>query len=230
MFRVCEKYNKLFVRDRIRQAVWDFQDELLKNVDEEIKHLQDGYRRRYNKIPASRLSLLRDIPVVSGEVIWCRQLERQLRSNESRLEAVLGNKWKEQPNAKELAERINNFQQKLDASKLVQEWEDDAKSLPKFDEQSPIFRIDKGINKSLSLNVVFDNNYIKLLKEVRCLISLGIRIDIGLKLNCIDVKQKYPIAVKLKEAIAIFTRTCREIHQYDDENKKKDDKKGVCRW
>lgn len=66
MFRVCEKYNKLFVRDRIRQAVWEFQSTLVSNVQEEVRSLQQRYRRRYKNIPASKLSLLRDIPPVSG--------------------------------------------------------------------------------------------------------------------------------------------------------------------
>ena len=43
MFRVCEKYNRLFVRDRIRNAVWEFQEELIKNVQEEIRQLQHRY-------------------------------------------------------------------------------------------------------------------------------------------------------------------------------------------
>lgn len=43
MFRVCEKYNKLFVRDIIRDAVWEFQEELVKNVDQEVIQLQKRY-------------------------------------------------------------------------------------------------------------------------------------------------------------------------------------------
>ena len=218
MFRVCEKYNKLFVRPRIRNAVWEFQEELLKNVEAEVKQLQLRYRKRYNKIPASRLSLLRDMPAVSGEVIWGRQLKRQLDQNEKRLEAVLGENWKNRANAKDLAEQMNSFAKKLDPMILVKQWENDAKSLPNFDDQAPIFKIDRGVNKSLSLNVAFDENYVKLFKEVRCLLSLGIRIDISLRLSCIDVKQKYPIAVKLKEAVSIFSRTCIEINQYSSQS------------
>ncbi len=64
---------------------------------------------------------------------------------------------------------MNSFAKKLDPMILVKQWENDA--------------------KSLSLNVAFDENYVKLFKEVRCLLSLGIRIDISLRLSCIDVKQ-----------------------------------------
>jgi len=213
MFRVCEKYNKLFVRDRIRAAVWDFQEELLKNVDSEVKELQNRYRQRYLSIPASRLSFLRDIPQVSGEVIWCRQLKRQLDHHRQRLEAVLGEKWSLQVNGKDLAERITSFEKKLDTSPIVNQWQDDAKQYPNFDEKVPIFRIDKGVGKSLSLTVNFDENYVKIVKEVRCLTAIGARIDIQLRLKILEPKTKYPLAVKLKEAISIFTKACRDIER-----------------
>jgi dynein heavy chain 1 len=214
MFRVCEKYNKLFVRDRIRQAVWEFQSVLLTNIQAEVKSLQQRYRKQYRNIHASKLSHLRGIPPVSGEVIWCRQLLRQLVQNENRLKAVLGEHWHQSPNARELAESMNTFKIKLDPNKLVKKWEIEAKSLPNFDDSSPIFAIETGLNRTLSLSIAFDDNYAQLFKEVRCLVSLGVRIDISLHLSCIDVKQKYPIATKLKDAVAIFGRTCREIEGY----------------
>ena len=137
-----------------------------------------------------------------------------------RLELVLGRDWKMHSNAKDLAEQMDTFTEYLDPILLVKQWETEAKSMPNFDDQSPIFKIGRGVNKSLSLNVAFDENYVKLFKEVRCLLSLGIRIDISLRLSCIDVKQKYPIAVKLKEAVSIFSRTCSEIDQYTAEASK----------
>lgn len=151
-----------------------------------------------------------------GEVIWCRQLRRQLDENEGRLKAVLGDQWHELPNAKELAEQLLSFKRKLDPMLLVHAWEEEAKSMPAFDDQIPIFTIEQGLNKTLSLSVAFDDNYVQLFKEVRCLISLGIRVDIGLRLSCIDVKQKYPIALNLKEATSIFTRISRSIEEYSN--------------
>ena len=214
MFRVCEKYSKLFVREGIRKAVWNFHDKLIKNVAEEVDQLKARYAKTYKVIPASRLSYLRDIPEVSGQVIWCRQLRRQLDQNERRLEAVLGADWKSKSDASELAETMKNFAEELNPMKLVKQWESYAKALPNFDDQSPIFKIEPHANGASTLVVAFDEDYVKMFKEVRCLLSLGIRIDIALRLSCIDVKQKYPIAVKLKEAVSIFTRTCIEIDKY----------------
>ena len=148
-------------------------------------------------------------PQVSGQSIWCHQLKRQFDQHVRRVEAVLGSQWNLRMNGKDLAARISP---KIDPMILVKKWEE-AKSYPNFDDKISIFRIDKGVGKSLSLNVNFDENYVKLFKEVRCLIQLGVRIDIGLRLSCIDVKQKYPIAVKLKDAVSIYQRSCKEMSQ-----------------
>ena len=43
MFRVCEKYHSLFARDRIRDVVWEFQEEIIDHVQEEVNLLQNRY-------------------------------------------------------------------------------------------------------------------------------------------------------------------------------------------
>ncbi|ETO35334.1 dynein heavy chain [Reticulomyxa filosa] len=231
MFRVCERFNKLFVRDKIRAAVWDFQQELITNVEKEIKDLLERYRKRYASIPASALTELRDIPSVSGEVIWMNQLKRQLSILERRVDAVLGKKWQERYNSGQvLAQLISRFAAKLDPRPLIEQWVAEANLLPLFDVESFIFSIEQGtIGGHMSLAVNFDEQYVTLFKEMRRLSSLGIRIhkgtllaqralqatrvDVQLTLDCVDVKRRYPISVKLKEAVAMFARTCRQIEE-----------------
>ena len=43
MFRICEKYRGLLVRDRIRNAIWEFQGELINTVQNETRQLQKRY-------------------------------------------------------------------------------------------------------------------------------------------------------------------------------------------
>ena len=139
-----------------------------------------------------------DIPQVSGQVIWCRQLKRQLDQHVRRVEAVLRPQWNLRMNGKDLAARISSFSSKLDPMILVQKRQEETKSYPKFDDKISTFRIDKGVGKSL-------------FKEVRCLIQPGVCVDIGLRLSCIDVKHKYPIAVKLKDALNLSTKLQRNV-------------------
>ena len=43
MFRVCERYSSLFVRERVRKVVWEFQELLIEHVQEEVRQLQNRY-------------------------------------------------------------------------------------------------------------------------------------------------------------------------------------------
>ena len=108
-----------------------------------------------------------------SQIIWCDLLKKQL-NQQQRVKAVP--EWNLRKNGKNLAERISSFSSKFDLKTLLKKWQQDAKSFPNF-----------------------DDNYLTLFKEVRCLIELGVRIDIGLRLSCVDVKQKYSIGVKLKD-------------------------------
>ena len=51
-----------------------------------------------------------------------------------------------------------------------------------------------GVDRSV-VSVNFGENYVGSFEEVRCLIELGVCIEIGLILSCIDIKQKYPIGL-----------------------------------
>ncbi|ETO00931.1 cytoplasmic dynein heavy chain, partial [Reticulomyxa filosa] len=192
---------------------------------------QERYRKRYVSVPASVLTELRDIPSVSGEVIWLKQLKRQLDTHEKRVEAVLGEKWQERYNTgQQLAQLIARFATKLDPKPIIEQWVTEANSLPQFDTESFIFSVDKGISGThMSLKVNFDDKYVTLFKEMRRLTALGIRIhkgtliaqraiqnnriDVQLTFDSIDVKRRYPVSVKLKEAVSIFTRTCQQIER-----------------
>ena len=83
-----------------------------------------------------------------------------------------------QVNGKYLSECIISFEKKLDINVLLNQWQENAKQYSNFDEKVLIFLIDKVVVKSLFLKVNFDKNYVKIVKEVRCLTSTGARIDI----------------------------------------------------
>ena len=44
----------------------------------DIQRLQDKFKQQYEKSMSARLSDVRDLPPVSGEIIWARQIDRQL--------------------------------------------------------------------------------------------------------------------------------------------------------
>jgi hypothetical protein len=59
-------------------------------VKEDINELHEKFNHHYQQTFNSHMSEVRDIPPVSGQIIWARQLERQLNSFLSRVQFVLG--------------------------------------------------------------------------------------------------------------------------------------------
>ncbi|KAJ2820416.1 dynein heavy chain, partial [Coemansia erecta] len=93
MFRVFSKFNALFVRPKIRGAIQEYQTQLISSVKDDIRRLHDTFKRHYRRSEAYTMSQLRDVPPVSGAIIWIRQIERQLDMYMRRVEDVLGTGW-----------------------------------------------------------------------------------------------------------------------------------------
>jgi dynein heavy chain 1 len=78
MFRVFSKFNSLFIRPKIRGAIQEYQNQLIESVKDDIKKLHDKFKLTYRSTASSKMGRVRDLPPVSGAIIWARQIERQL--------------------------------------------------------------------------------------------------------------------------------------------------------
>ena len=56
----------------------EYKEPLIQTVQAEVKALQERGFRSYEKSEAHRLSQLRDIPPVAGQIIWANQINAQL--------------------------------------------------------------------------------------------------------------------------------------------------------
>ena len=63
---------------------------------------------------------MRDLPPVSGAIIWARQLERQLAAAMARVENVLGNGWELDADGARLAADAERFRSKLNADQMFE--------------------------------------------------------------------------------------------------------------
>ena len=93
MFRIFSRFNALFVRQHIRGAIREYQAELITRVKEDIESLQNIYKSGYNSTSAKRICKVRDLPPVSGSIIWANQIQNQLGTYLQRLDDVLGSGW-----------------------------------------------------------------------------------------------------------------------------------------
>ena len=60
------------------------------------------------------MAQLRDLPLISGSMIWAHQIEHQLQTYMKRVEDVLGKGWELQKDGEQLKRKSNIFRKQLD--------------------------------------------------------------------------------------------------------------------
>lgn len=211
MFRVFSKFNALFVRPSIRGAIQEYQSRLIENVKNDISALQEKFRLQYSNSEAYEMSKLRDIPPVSGTIIWIRQIERQLDNYMKKVEAVLGKGWQYYAEGQKLHTESISFRQKLDTTPIYETWLANM-SKRTLTINGLLFRINKnrksdGSNVVFELTVNFDPQVITLFKEVRNLSWLKYQVPHSLSSVGKDAQRVYPYAVDLIDSLKTLNRT-----------------------
>lgn len=77
---------------------------------------------QYPHSRACKMSKVRDLPPVSGSIIWARQIDRQLSAYMRRVEDVLGKGWENHVEGQRLKADGDSFRQKLNTQELFDDW------------------------------------------------------------------------------------------------------------
>lgn len=125
MFQIFSVFSALLMRPKIRSAVQEYQNKLIMQVKDDVKALQDMFKRKYVNSEAARLAAVRNIPPVAGSIIWARQVERQLQMYMQRMENVVGEDWGEHAEGLKLRQECEAFASKLDVTARFRRWQDD---------------------------------------------------------------------------------------------------------
>lgn len=72
----------------------------------------------YTNSESFHMSQLRDLPPVSGAIIWAKQIERQLNMYLQRVEDVLGKGWELDIEGQKLKQDGDNFRRKLNTDQV----------------------------------------------------------------------------------------------------------------
>lgn len=217
MFRVFSKFNALFVRPKIRGAITEYQTQLIDNVKHDISSLHERFKQQYAHSEAHAMAQLRDLPPVSGAIIWARQIERQLDGYMKRVEDVLGHDWALHSEGQKLQNESDLFRKKLDTRPIFQAWEHDIQR-KKVSIAGRLFNINKirAANNALELAVNFDPQVIALFKETRNLLWLNYAVPHSINNISKEAKRVYPYAVSMMESTRTFAQTSRQIAQMSD--------------
>jgi dynein heavy chain 1, cytosolic len=212
MFRVFSKFNALLVRPKVRGAIVEYQTQLLESVKHDITSLQDRFKHQYGNSEAHAMSQLRDLPPVSGAIIWARQIERQLNNYMKKVESVLGQDWASHNEGKNLQNESDMFRKKLDTRPVFESWlrEVQRRNLTISGRLFNISR-NRADGNVLQLLVNFDPQIIALFKEVRNLIWLNYQVPHQIQNTSKEAKRVYPFAISLMESVRTYVQTSRTI-------------------
>lgn len=214
MFRIFARFNALFVRPSIKGAIREYQQTLITSVQVDIQRLQEKFKKQYEKSMSALLSDVRDLPPVSGEIIWARQIDRQLSEYLKRVEDVLGKGWKEQRGGKELYNDGESFRKKLDTQVLFEQWSTSVQKLrPGPSGRVFDIQLQRGQDTSLVLSVNFHPSIITISKEVRNLKALGFRVPLVIVNKSLQANHLYPFAISLKASVKTYSQTLDKLNE-----------------
>ncbi|PLN79159.1 dynein heavy chain [Aspergillus taichungensis] len=217
MFRVFSKFNALLVRPKIRGAIGEYQTQLIENVKQDILSLHERFKQQYGHSEAHAMSQLRDLPPVSGAIIWARQIERQLNGYMGKVEDVLGEDWHLHSEGQKLQTESNLFRKKLDTRPVFESWLYDVQRRH-ITISGRLFNItrNRASGNTLDLTVNFDAQIIALFKEVRNLIWLNFQVPHAVNSISKEAKRVYPYAISLMESLRTLLQTNRIIESLED--------------
>ncbi|XP_064623935.1 cytoplasmic dynein 1 heavy chain 1-like isoform X3 [Lineus longissimus] len=217
MFRIFSRFNALFVRPHIRGAIREYQTQLIQRVKDDIENLHEKFKVQYAHSKSCRMSRVRDLPPVSGSIIWARQIERQLSAYMRRVEDVLGKGWENHVEGQKLKADGDSFRLKLNTQELFDEWSRKVQQR-QLGVSGRIFLIEStrsraGKGNILKLKVNFLPEIITLSKEVRNLKWLGFRVPLAIVNKAHQANQLYPFAISLIESCRTYERTCEKVEE-----------------
>ncbi|XP_027203133.2 dynein heavy chain, cytoplasmic isoform X1 [Dermatophagoides pteronyssinus] len=215
MFRIFSRFNALFVRPHISGAIREYQTQLIQRVKDDIETLHEKFKVQYPQNKACKMSRVYDLPLVSGSIIWARQIERKLSVYMKRVEDVLGKGWESHIEGQKLKNDAESFRMKLNTQSIFDEWCRNIQQ-KQLNVSGRIFTIESTRTQQRSafrLRVNFLPDIITLAKEVRNLRSLGFRVPLGIVNKAHQANQHFPFAVSLIETVKSYERTCEKVEQ-----------------
>ncbi|XP_065449670.1 cytoplasmic dynein 1 heavy chain 1-like isoform X1 [Chrysemys picta bellii] len=217
MFRIFSRFNALFVRPHIRGAIREYQTQLIQRVKDDIESLHDKFKVQYPQSQACKMSHVRDLPPVSGSIIWAKQIDRQLTAYMKRVEDVLGKGWENHVEGQKLKQDGDSFRMKLNTQEIFDDW---AKKVQQrnLGVCGRIFTIENTrvrgrTGNVLKLKVNFLPEIITLSKEVRNLKWFGFRVPLAIVNKAHQANQLYPFAISLIESVRTYERTCEKVEE-----------------
>ncbi|BFZ56714.1 dynein heavy chain [Savitreella phatthalungensis] len=201
LFRSFARFSGLFVRPRIRNAVQEYQSQLVDRVKADVSVLQAKAHRKYIESDCHTLAQLHDVPIISGSVMWTRQISERLDELMYRLEDILGTGWELYAEGAKLQSEANSLRLRLDVRPLLDGWMRDLQ-VRKVQIGGPVFHftLDK-LDGDVDISVNFDPRVVTLFKEVRNLQWMSYNVPHQIAVVAKAAQRAYPVSISLVDAL-----------------------------
>jgi len=174
MYRVFEKFSSLLKRPGVKSALYEYQDLMLNSFMEDMKELKAKFKKKYDKSGSCVIAKFYDVPDLTGNLIWCEEINRKLQQNVQKVEFIMGQEWIRtvNPKAKEISELSNIFNKSIDDCRLkIDIFKNDYENY-KFSDNLIFMVRNKKASTEMQLDVNFDQGTNEIVKDMRNLLKL----------------------------------------------------------
>ncbi|CDO96152.1 unnamed protein product [Kluyveromyces dobzhanskii CBS 2104] len=199
MFSIFEKYEFLTKRDRVFNAIREYQRQLLRNVKNDIYSIKDSIS---SSISTKAVNEHFDIQPVIQEIVRRKKISKKLELLTSKLTIILGPEWDKTISGSEISKECVSVQTSLNTDKVVDACLSSAKAA-NFSLDECIFKIIL-TSSAYELKVNFDFSAGSLFKTVRNLIWQGYDIPSSIVRLSRITRNVYPHAAIIAEKLQTF--------------------------
>ncbi|XP_033109038.1 cytoplasmic dynein 2 heavy chain 1-like [Anneissia japonica] len=208
LLREFQRYKELIKRDSVKKELVSERETLLQQLQQYIKNIKEDFNTRVNE---GKPKLGKNLPEVTNNIVWVRQLEAKVEETSNTAEALLNDLSgfsRFRKDAVELLEELHNWRQDQ-----FDTWSQDTLAAIE-DTRKPLGlqttgRLMDFDTKDNKLVVNYGDKLVTLLREVRQLQGLGFAIPAKIQ-HTANVAQKfYRHGVILKQ-VAHFHNTIAE--------------------
>ena len=211
-FKIFEKFNKLIKRQRVQNAIQEYQTELVNSIIQSLSELKEKLLGGYNMNSASMMSKIKGLPEVSGRIIWLNQFKRKALVYKDKIAIVLGDNWETLAEGKRVKEIIDSIVKTSgQISRITDDWTREVIGLniDSYSTEKIINIVNKQNNYELRVN--FDEKLIDLFKEVRLIHGNFGNVSQLIISRSMENKGNYPFAIALQDAFKTFNNSCQKI-------------------
>lgn len=217
MYRVWIKFSTLLKRPGVKNALFEYQESMLNSFMEDMKQLKSKFKRRYDKSGSSTIAKFYDVPDLTGNYLWCEEINRKLEQNIKKVEYVMGNDFIRSGNqkGKEIQELQTIFQKSIGDSKgMVEKFKNEYENY-QFTNHLIFMVRNKKASTDSQLDVNFDFATIEKVKDMRNLLKLKHEVFFKFSIRFNFAKTIWPAfltAACLRESLQLYN----ELHEKID--------------